>query len=185
MHILKNELNDVISLFKFYLENRVMKQPIKKLSYQIKDVKPQYVINFNYTDTYKQYNIDRKDVCFVHGSVMDNNMVFGIKDANEEDIYTIYFKKYFQRIQKHTDLIDWKRFMYEEETKTYFFGHSLSYTDGDIIRKIYKFSDKIIIFYMLENNDYEKKIINLIDTLGKNEAMKGLYDQKIIFIPIE
>lgn len=38
---------------------------------------------------------------------------------------------------------------------------------------------------MLENNDYEKKIINLIDTLGKNEALKGLYDQKIIFIPIE
>ncbi len=48
-----------------------------------------------------------------------------------------------------------------------------------------KFYHKIIIFYMLENNDYEKKIINLIDTLGKNEALKGLYDQKIIFIPIE
>ncbi len=48
-----------------------------------------------------------------------------------------------------------------------------------------RFYHKIIIFYMLENNDYEKKIINLIDTLGKNEALKGLYDQKIIFIPIE
>lgn len=63
--------------------------------------------------------------------------------------------------------------------------HSLSNTDGDIIRKIYNYSDKIIIFYMLEDNDYEKKIINLIGTLGKNEAMEGLYDQKIMFIPIE
>lgn len=38
---------------------------------------------------------------------------------------------------------------------------------------------------MLEDNDYEKKIINLIGTLEKNEAMEGLYDQKIMFIPIE
>ena len=119
-------------------------------------------------------------------------MVLGIRDIDEKDIISIHFKKYFQRIQKHTDVIQWNRF---EEYRgigsltqyaiTYFFGHSLSNTDGDIIRSIYEKSCKIFIFHLERNKDYEQKVINLIDTLGKESVIQGMYSGKINLIPIK
>ncbi len=133
-----------------------------------------------------------KDICYIHGSVQDNNMVLGIRDIDETNMDSIYFKKFFQRIQKHTDVIQWDRFgkiqSLTETTReaiTYFFGHSLSKTDGDLIRSIYVSSQKIIIFYLKRHNDYEQKVINLIDTLGKEVVIQGMYSGQIEFIPIK
>ena len=120
-------------------------------------------------------------------------MVLGIRDVNEKDIDSIYFKKFFQRIQKHTDVIKWDRFGQRSlsdtrrEATTYFLGHSLSNTDGDIIRNIYDNSEKIIVFYLNKPNkmDYEQKIINLIDTLGKTDVIQGMYSERIVFMPIK
>ena len=165
---------------------------IKKMSNQIEEINPDYVINFNYTNTYEHYGINRKNVCYVHGSVQDNNMVLGIRDIDEKDINSIYFKKFFQRIQKHTDVIQWDRFIEDHGlgskfniANTYFFGHSLSNTDGDLIRSIYENSCKINIFHLNIQKDYEQKVINLIDTLGKESVIQGIYSGKIKFIPIK
>lgn len=192
MKTLIKDLNDVIKLFKYYLEEKVINQPVTRLSKQIETINPEYVINFNYTNTYEHYGINRQDVCYIHGSVQDNNMVFGIRDIDEKDINSIYFKKFFQRIQKHTDVIQWNRFeVYHgiasppEDALTYFFGHSLSNTDGDLIRSIYEKSCKIIIFYIEGNKDYEQKVINLIDILGKESVIQGMYSGKIALIPIK
>lgn len=192
MDTLKRDLNDLIKLFKFYLEKNVVNQSVKKFSAQINDINPDYVINFNYTNTYKKYSIERQNVCYIHGSVQDDNMVLGIRDIDEKDINSIYFKKFFQRIQKHTDVIQWDRFIIDHGlgskfniANTYFFGHSLSNTDGDLINNIYKNSCKIIIFHLDNQNDYEQKIINLIDTLGKEVVIQGMYSGNIKFVPIK
>jgi len=189
---LKSELEDLIFVFRYYLENEVLNQTVKILSKQVQAINPVYIINFNYTNTYEKYGFQREDVCCVHGTVKENNMVLGIKDEeNEKDIDNIYFKKFFQRIQKHTDIIDWDRFQYNNKVKnmanTYFFGHSLSNTDGDLIRQIYKYSNKIFIFYLSnpKYNDYEQKVINLIDTLGKETVIQGMYRGNIDFLPIK
>lgn len=189
---LNEDLNNLIKLFKFYLEEKVLNQPVKKLSKQIKKINPDYVINFNYTNTCEQYGVSRQDICYIHGSVQDNNIVLGIRDINEQDINFIYFKKFFQRIQKRTDSIQWKRFGENRsltetmrEATTYFFGHSLSKTDGDIIRSIYENSRKIIIFHLRGQKDYEEKVINLIDTLGKEKVIQGVYSGRIELIPIK
>lgn len=105
METLTKDLNDLINLFKYYLEKKVINQSVSLLSKQIESIKPEYVINFNYTNTYECYGINRRDVCYIHGSVQDDNMVLGIRDIDEKDINSIYFKKFFQRIQKHTDVI--------------------------------------------------------------------------------
>ena len=163
MEKLKVDLNDLIKLFKYYLEERVINQSVEKMSNQIEEINPDYVINFNYTNTYEHYGINRKNVCYVHGSVQDNNMVLGIRDIDEKDINSIYFKKFFQRIQKHTDVIQWDRFIEDHGlgskfniANTYFFGHSLSNTDGDLIRSIYEYSCKINIFHLNIQKDYEQ-----------------------------
>lgn len=192
MEKLKNDLNDLINLFKHYLEEKVITQPVKKFSKQIEKIKPNYVINFNYTNTCEQYGVKRQDICYVHGSVQDDNMVFGIRDINEKEINSIYFKKFFQRVQKHTDTIQWDRFGKNQsptgtmrEATTYFFGHSLSKTDGDIIRSIYENSRRTIIFHLNCQKDYEEKVINLIDTLGKENVIHGIYSGRIEFVPIK
>lgn len=194
MNTLKRDLNDLINLFKYYLEEKVINQPVTKMSKQIKNINPEYVINFNYTNTYEQYGISKEDVCYIHGSVQDDNMVLGIRDVDEKDIDSIYFKKFFQRIQKHTDVIKWDRFgEYHSlsdpirDACTYFFGHSLSNTDGDIIRNIYDNSEKIVVFYLnkADKKDYEQKVINLIDTLGKDNVIQGMYSGRIEFLPIK
>ena len=110
MEKLKYDLIDLIKLFKYYLEEKVINQPVKKMSKQIKKINPDYVINFNYTNTCEQYGVNRQDICYIHGSVQDNNMVLGIRDIDEKNIDSIYFKNFFQRIQKHTDTIQWDRF---------------------------------------------------------------------------
>lgn len=192
MRKLIEDLNDLIQLFRYYLEKNVINQSVSKLSKQIKEIHPDYVINFNYTNTCEQYGVNMKDICYIHGSVQDNNMVLGIRDIDETNMDSIYFKKFFQRIQKHTDVIQWDRFgkiqsltETTREATTYFFGHSLSKTDGDLIRSIYVNSQKIIIFYLKRHNDYEQKVINLIDTLGKEVVIQGMYSGQIEFIPIK
>ncbi len=55
----------------------------------------------------------------------------------------------------------------------------LGKSDNDIIREIYEYSASIIIFYQTENKDYEQKIINLIDTLGKEETLQGYPAEKL------
>ncbi len=189
---LNKDLNDLIKLFKYYLEEKVINQPVKKHSKQIEKINPDYVINFNYTNTCEQYGVNRQDICYIHGSVQDNNIVLGIRDFDEKDINSIYFKKFFQRIQKHTDTIQWNRFGEDRgftetirEATTYFFGHSLSKTDGDIIRSIYENSRKIVIFYLNRQKDYEEKVINLIDTLGKENVIQGICSGLIEFVPIK
>ena len=64
---LKRDLNNLIKLFKYYLEEKVINQSVTKLSNQIENIKPDYVINFNYTNTYEHYGINRQDVCYIHG----------------------------------------------------------------------------------------------------------------------
>lgn len=191
MEKLIDDLNDLIKLFKYYLEEKVINRPVKKFSKQIEKISLDYVINFNYTNTCEQYGVNRQDICYIHGSVQDNNMVLGIRDIDERNIDSIHFKKFFQRIQKHTDVIQWDKFGVndglsgtERNATTYFFGHSLSNTDGDLIRSIYENSCKIIIFHLVGNKDYEQKVINLIDTLGKDAVIDGMYSGKIKFEPI-
>lgn len=195
---LRSELEDLTIVFRFYLQNEVLDKDGDIVSKQILNIKPEYVINFNYTNTYKKYGIRDQNVCFIHGSVDKNNMILGIKDTDERDIDFIHFKKFFQRIQKKSDLIDTSRFEYEKfimngeyleknEVYIHFFGHSLSDTDGDIIRNVCTGVDKIFIYYVgnKDNTDYEQKVINIINVLGKENAIESIQTGRIQFIKIK
>ena len=109
------------------LEN-VIDQPVSRFSNQIQEIHPDYVINFNYTNTCEQYGINVQDICYIHGSVQDNNMVLGIRDIDEKDINSIYFKKFFQRIQKRTNTIPCDLFLFLCATHVmYLYFHDFSF----------------------------------------------------------
>lgn len=193
LELLKKQLNEVIELLCSYLEDYCYDKQKDKLKTkkQISDIHPCYVISFNYTDTYKVYGIKAEDVFHVHGSIEKKNMVLGFDDDEPENLDFVYFKKYFQRIQKLTGYIDQHRFdikkcsaevtspaninsniMVERDVEpiVHFYGHSMDKTDGDVIKKLKKISRGFVI-YKYSQEDYEQKVINLIDVFGKKDAM--------------
>lgn len=188
LRILKEELDDVIKLMKIYLDqfsrDKFLNslQPIK----QIEDIHPQHVISFNYTETYKIYGIKSDEVYHIHGSLAKNNMVLGYEDETSSNLDFIYFKKYFQRIQKLTGYVDpdeWKPINMGVfgKLRILFYGLSMDKTDGDMIRELWKKSHRFVIYYC-NQSDYEQKVINLIEVLGKEVAVESIQRKDITFI---
>ena len=186
---LKRELDSVITALDYYLWECVENQNVDDLSEQIKCLNPKYVINFNYTNTCERiYGINESKVHHVHGKVnsQPRNIVLGIRDDDIENLDFVYFKKYFQCIQKRLEGIDNRQFndLWGPNCKVYFFGHSLSKTDGDKIIEIESLSVQMIVFCR-DQEDYESKVINLIDIFGKDVATEKIRTKKIIFIEID
>ena len=111
------------------------------------------------------------------------NIVLGIEDNDPSNLDTIYFKKYFQRIQKKTgrEVFDWfdEKISSSEPIVTDIFGHSLDTTDKDILMLIFEKSRYTNIYYY-NQADYEQKIINLVRLYGSPEEFtKRYYNHKI------
>lgn len=193
LRILKKQLDEVIELLRIYLKNQMneKRESIRKI-HQIEEIDPSYVISFNYTDTYKIYGIKPEDVFHVHGSLNKNNMVLGFNDDDPEKLDFIYFKKYFQRIQKLTGYINEGRFSYKDESgithrneiSVHFYGHSMDKTDGDMIQKLRAMANGFVI-YKYDQEDYEQKVINLIDVFTKDDAIKMIETGYIKFVQCE
>lgn len=189
---IKSELDYTIKVLWSYLKNDLESADRNTISKQIKNISPSYVINFNYTDTIsKLYDVAKEDVFYIHGDLNKGyeNMVFGIPDDSEENLDFVYFKKYFQRIQKKTGIIDRTRFCRNENGRvlpvnSHFFGHSLGLTDSDVIKEIAGLSNKMTIYY-LDQNDYESKVINLLHIFGKKDGVEKIQKEFIEFKEIK
>ncbi len=104
-------LENLIRALELYL-SFVEEIPITDKLPELSNLTPDYVINFNYTNTYERI-YKKEDVYHIHGkanvkhSIAENNMVLGIdeywneNERNERTNFTI-FKKFSQRIQKDT-----------------------------------------------------------------------------------
>ncbi len=115
--ILKTHLDNLIRCLEIYLEECVRKINIECLAADIKDIKFDKVLSFNYTNTYERiygFNTNKIEYHYIHGKAdinsanEENNMVLGIdeylgKKAKNKDLEFIAFKKYFQRIYKKTE----------------------------------------------------------------------------------
>lgn len=177
---MENQLNSFINCFEYYLD-KIMPQisetpePIKK----IMELDPQYVLSFNYTDTYAYYGIDKSRVTHVHGEIGNNNIVLGIDDDEIIGSNYLAFKKYYQVIQKENQRIDFgsiRKLLGFEGMWTfnvYYYGHSLDVTDAELIHEIKNNSDKMKIFYYCEE-DRNEKLKNIIRVFGKRDALNYL-----------
>lgn len=196
---LENQLVGLKRALIIYLK-RFMKREKKRSSIDcIKGLKPNHIITFNYTDTYKEY-YKCEDVNHVHGDLVNENIVLGFEDDNPKELRYVKFKKYFQRIQNHLKPIDEKIFkeknlflegLFEDSPEealmsniVHVYGASLSKGDEDLIKKIYNNADVFLVYY-IDQKDYEAKIINLISIFGKDRILKDQYNGKLILEKIE
>lgn len=189
---LEKDLSDFINALDYYIRF-IDGFSVEKRVADIQEINVDKVISFNYTDTYRRlYHPDMLDerIHFIHGKAnrtlgdSASKLVLGTNDtlSNQEkdsNISCLKFKKYFQRIYKRTGN-DYKMFLKDalerkkvsgEFTQSYFFGHSLAATDGDVIRRVIEASDHVVIFY---HNDMQHReaITNLVTVLGRDKLIE-------------
>jgi len=194
------DLERITRALELYLVAFVEKIPISEKIPEISNLTPDYVINFNYTDTYQRIYKKGK-VYHIHGkadakhSAEDNDMVLGIdeywsEDKRDERTNFTIFKKFAQRIQKHTGNESYK---YLEEIRKlfksrgnnwsgnvdvskdhpdgvsyiYVFGHSLDVTDKDILSSFIGDDSTSVIVYCRDKGAEGELIANTIKLIGE------------------
>lgn len=201
------ELDKLIRSLEIYICEFVNEIDIIKENDDIKTITPDYVLSFNYSNTYERIYGQSKEVTYdyIHGKadIKNNvdtcNLVLGIGEYLEDDkndkLEFIAFKKFYQRIYKSTDSTYMK---WVEQIKKYpevnhnlfIFGHSLDKTDRDIL-KLLICNDNVttkIYYYRKNKNDKKelgKLIKNLVRIMGQDELIsRTMGEHKTIeFIP--
>ena len=195
------DLNKLIRALELYLVDYVGNMEVNVKSPDIEGIHPNYVLSFNYTDTFNKVYIPVNNVQydFIHGKASDNstletnNMVLGVdeylpKDRCDKDVKFVAYKKYYQRIFKSTGCL-YKNWVEALEGPTYkegsgdvllipdnhevhIFGHSLDVTDKDVLNDLILSTYAETTIYYLNNDDLGKKITNLVKVIGPDELVK-------------
>lgn len=147
-----------------------------------------YILSFNYTSTYAKLYDSTAEIIHVHGK-LDDELVLGVNSDEYDavannDCRFIKYKKYYQRITKHTiddlkDMINQAKLTAEPKVLSVV-GHSLDVSDEDIITVLFDLFECIVIFF---HNDgaLDQYIKNLKLIFGAKELSKMTFSQKIIF----
>lgn len=171
--------------------------PITDKLPELSNLDPDYVISFNYTNTYERV-YKKEEVYHIHGkadaehSIEENNMVLGIDEywkgdeRNEKTNFTI-FKKFSQRIQKHTGNESYKylkeiRNIFENNknklsktdgvSKVYIFGHSLDITDKDILSSFIGDDSTSVTVFCKDKGSEGELIANTIKLITEEKLLE-------------
>ena len=202
------DLDKLIRTLEIYICEFINKIEVLQKNDDIKDINPDYVLSFNYSNTYERiYDQSNKiEYDYIHGkadktnNVNTCNLVLGIDEYLEEcdrdnKLEFLPFKKFYQRIFKSTDSsymewVDEIRQNSEYPYELYIFGHSLDKTDKDVLELlICNDNVQTKIYYHRKSNDDKKElgklIRNLVRVIGAKELIRrtGGSHKTIEFIP--
>ena len=192
------DLEIFITGFETYLREYVEKidiiptRSIQNLLEKVVSSNVRRIISFNYTTTFErllqQYPGSERiseEVCYIHGRITDgtgsNHMVLGMDEYIRDEkikymIGFLPFRKYHQRIFKHTDskYMDW--LVNCEETNSenrmlYIMGHSLGITDKDIIGSFIKANSMRSVLFYHSLDALSDQISNLTAIIGRREMI--------------
>ena len=209
---LAEHLERLTRALELFLSAVVRNIPVQKRYRMIEEIRPDYVLSFNYTDTFERLYLqetDQTDICYIHGkaetahSTETCNMVLGTQETlqkselpEEEEPALLVFKKYYQRIFKNTDsqYLDWLRRLSKSnqadrsaddvQLEVFVFGHSLDVTDQEVLRSfIYNAKCSTTVYYHIRPV-MGTQIQNLLRIIGQKDMiqMSGGSERKIRFI---
>lgn len=186
---LLSDLNDLTWMLEIYLSKFLNRKSKTYKFFETLNI--DYIINFNYTDTYNKLYKKNIPTHFIHGKIRNNdkdamNMVFGIGDSiNEEDdnYEFIEFQKYYQRIIYKTGN-DYAKWLDNDEIMNIFiFGHSVNEVDGgDIIERLITRKHTNIYIYYYDQQALNSIVANLTRILGKDMIIDYTNKNKIVFL---
>lgn len=202
------DLDRLIRALEIYISEFINKIEVLQKNDDIKDINPDCVLSFNYSNTYERiYGQSNKiEYDYIHGkaditnNVNTCNLVLGIDEYLEghdrdEKLEFLAFKKFYQRIYKSTDssYMEWIDEIHRNfliTYKLYIFGHSLDKTDKDVLELlICNDNVQTKIYYHRKSNDDKKElgklIRNLVRVIGAKELIRrtGGLHKTIEFIP--
>ncbi|MDF0480805.1 bacteriophage abortive infection AbiH family protein [Vagococcus sp. PNs007] len=183
---LKEELKKLEEAFIIYLKKQVSENSkyqynaLRQLRY-LAGKKEYHLLSFNYTNPI-EYKSDTVVIEQVHGSLIDNDIIFGIDQEQidiEENIEIYKFSKTYRKLsqlKKHTEILN------PDITHIKFYGHSLSEMDYSYFQSIFDYYDlynsnvELIFYYSVYDKKKESEIVEtqfeavskLIDTYGKS-----------------
>lgn len=199
---LYEDLNRLTRALEIYLSVFVSAIEIDKPIADLEGQEFDYVLSFNYTDTYervfREVITDKTEICYLHGKANKDakiescNLVLGIDEYLSEEqrnieLTFLSFKKFYQRIYKCTDnsYSNWLDEVCklslsgerENEFELHILGHSLDITDKDILRK-FILNDNVqtkIYYYQRDKDDksdFSSKIRNLIKIIKQDKLIE-------------
>ena len=202
------DLDKLIRALEIYISEFINKIEVLQKNDDIKDINPDCVLSFNYSNTYERiYGQSNKvEYDYIHGkadktnNVNTCNLVLGIDEYLEEcdrdnKLEFLPFKKFYQRIFKSTDssYMEWVDEIRQNSNypyELYIFGHSLDKTDKDVLELlICNDNVQTKIYYHRKSNDDKKElgklIRNLVRVIGSKELIRrtGGSHKTIEFIP--
>lgn len=190
-HRSKNELDEEFNALSTELVNylsSIKTSAFKKDSEAYSVIKDNYatsalILDFNYTDSVEKIllslgvseseilNKHRK----VHGSLKENNIIFGVEDAAKIKTEHIFLKKSYPRYYEPTDI----RALIYGAREVYFFGHSLGATDHHYFKDSFfhdlvegKGSNVRNIHLYYHGEEGYKRLFQQIDVLIGNELKR-------------
>lgn len=190
------ELKELSNALDIYFDTYVEKISIPTLEL-FKNKGINRLLSFNYTSTftenYNAYDIPDFECCYIHGETSKGNLVLGFDDHYLESgkaiIKTIPFEKYYQRIVYRNDnaYLKWLEELNKSSkiSELIIFGHSLTPSDGDILRKFICCPNVITKIYCYDEDDRARKIANLAIVLGPDRLISfvGELNPIIEFLP--
>ena len=191
-----DELEDMIRALELYLAhfiNHIDCEPLPLIA----KIRPDYVLNFNYTNTFERVYTDVKaEIIYVHGKCdeveHENNMILGINEywPTEEEImsnvnYAI-FKKYVQRIRKRTvyQYKPLRKIVKASEASlisVHIFGHSLDITDKDILSDFLSSPRADITVYYHDKETEGELIAKIIALAGAEYVIESVNNNRLRF----
>jgi len=153
--------------------------------------KASFTITFNYTNSYeKLYN--RNNIVHIHGDI-NKEIILGInsnKNDNDKTLFNprfIKYKKYYQRLTKHTidklsQVFYWLDTKDNKDSKKFLsvIGHSLDTSDEDVITVIFEMFDVVFIYYY-DDSALDKYVKNLTQIFTAKQLSKMTLSSKIVF----
>ena len=189
---LENDLGIIkasLELYLLFIEECIR---IDNLDFMRKISDVDFLLSFNYTHIFEKYCKRDIEVEMIHGEVGEKNLILGVNETLygedvDEKLVCMKFKKYYQRIHNKTGLKyqGWLDGIAKEGRKLslVIFGHSLDYSDADVLRNIvcHKAVKSIDIYYH-DENAHNRLIANMVKLIGKNKLIERVGNKEIEFI---
>lgn len=168
-----------------YIAEFINNTPVMGVSPDVVEFEADYVLTFNYSDTYERVYGGihwYETVDHIHGAaqtIEDENahIILGVNSMEDwANRSYVEFEKYFQRITKKTDkeYTKWleAKISKDDRFEIAFFGHSLDASDGDIIRSFICNEKSSVTIYYYDDLAYRRIVAGLVVILGKEDLVR-------------
>ncbi len=185
----RRELDEFTAALDLYLSHCAEGENCDARIAALEERAPDYVVNFNFTDTITSYGVPEDHIYFAKGRAGSNpvNLVLGCPRARGD---WLYFDNDFQKLVKFIGLPDPAQLHPAEENgvpvpvTVRYFGYSFSPVDAEQLRTLWDIAAQTVVYYT-DREDYAHKLVGMMQVFGKPRITEAIYAGKLVFETIQ